>query len=116
MRICKNNFTNSLGKTVWIFVHFIFISLTTTNETIEEKCEELRKQIEELHREVEIERRKNERLQIEQRMKKDETVTATTNICSREPDVSGAFVIFIYFAKFSTIWLLIGYHCIVFMY
>ncbi|XP_055297106.1 cerebellar degeneration-related protein 2 isoform X2 [Sitodiplosis mosellana] len=61
-------------------------TLTTTNETLEEKCEELRKQIEELHREVEIERRKNERLQIEQRTKKDETVTAPTNICSRQPD------------------------------
>ena len=93
MQICKNNFTNSSGKTVCIIVQFLFISLTTTNETLEEKCEELRKQIEELHREVEIERRKNERLQIEQRTKKDETVTAPTNICSREPDVSSAFVI-----------------------
>lgn len=47
-------------------------SLTTTNETLEEKCEDLRKQIEDLNREVEIERRKNERLQMEQRTNKDE--------------------------------------------
>lgn len=69
----------------------MFHSLEKTNETLEEKCEELRKQIEELHREVEIERRKNERLQIEQRTKIDETVTAPTNICSTEPDVSVFF-------------------------
>lgn len=63
-------------------------SLTTTNESLEEKCEELRKQIEELHREVEIERRKNERLQLEQRTKNDDAVTAPANTSSREPDVS----------------------------
>lgn len=54
---------------------------------MEEKCEELRKQIEELHREVEIERRKNERLQLEQRTKKDEPITTPVNISLREPDV-----------------------------
>lgn len=48
----------------------------------------MRKQIEELNREVEIERRKNERLQIEQRNRKDETVTANTGIRSNDPDVS----------------------------
>lgn len=70
-----------------MFVCF-FLSLTTTNESLEEKCEEFRKQIEESHREVEIERRKNERLQLEQRKRKDEAVTTPTSICSREPDVS----------------------------
>lgn len=57
-------------------------SLTTNNESLEEKCEELRKQIEELNREVEIERRKNERLQVEQRIRKEESITAISSICS----------------------------------
>lgn len=66
-------------------------SLTTTNESLEEKLEDVRKQIEELNREVEIERRKNERLQIEQRTKREHEATnapAPSNTCSREPDVS----------------------------
>lgn len=54
------------------FFYVLIASLTTTNESLEEKCEDLRKQIEDLSREVEIERRKNERLQLEQRTNKDE--------------------------------------------
>lgn len=67
---------------------------------MEEKCEELRKQIEDLNREVEIERRKNERLQMEQRTKKDEmavviaaataaatTTASTKSRCSRDTNV-----------------------------
>lgn len=51
--------------------------------------EELRKQIDELNREVEIERRKNERLQVEQRNRKDESVSANRrSICSNDLDVS----------------------------
>lgn len=54
-------------------------SLTTTNESLEEKIEDLRKQLDELNREVEIERRKNERLLIEQRARKEELFVAATN-------------------------------------
>lgn len=54
-------------------------SLTATNESLEEKIEDLRKQLDELNREVEIERRKNERLQIEQRARKEELFAAVTN-------------------------------------
>lgn len=56
-----------------------FCSLTATNESLEEKIEDLRKQLDELNREVEIERRKNERLQIEQQTRKEELFVATTN-------------------------------------
>lgn len=71
------------------FNSFVF-SLTTANETFEEKCEDLRRQIDELNREVEIERRKNERLQLEQRTKYDElaAVSASTHPGSRESNVS----------------------------
>lgn len=75
--------------------------MTTTNESLEEKCEELRKQIDDLHREVEIERRKNERLQIEQRTRKDEAVTTPTSICSREPVVSEIIVIYLRFIVYK---------------
>lgn len=76
------------AKTFIDFLNLFHFSLTTTNESLEEKCEELRRQIEDLHREVEIERRKNERLQLEQRTKRDESVIAPANISSRKPDVS----------------------------
>lgn len=39
----------------------------------------MRKHLDELNREVEIERRKNERLQIEQRARKEELFAAVTN-------------------------------------
>lgn len=55
---------------------------------MEEKCEELRRQIDDLNREVEIERRKNERLQHEQRTRKEEAISAALNTISKEPDVS----------------------------
>lgn len=70
--------TLKLNNIVCVFLY----SLTTNNESLEEKCEELRKQIEELNREVEIERRKNERLQVEQRIRKEESITAISSICS----------------------------------
>lgn len=78
----------------------MIFSLTATNESLEEKCDDLRKQIEDLSREVEIERRKNERLQLEQRTNKDEmaVVMAAANAaaalpssnsrCSRDTNVS----------------------------
>lgn len=53
-----------------------YFSLTATNETLDEKCEELRKQFDELNREVEIERRKNERLQQEKRIHKEELLAS----------------------------------------
>lgn len=54
-------------------------SLTSTNEGLEEKIEDLRKQLDELNREIEIERRKNERLQLEQLTRKEELFAATVN-------------------------------------
>lgn len=75
------------AKTFIDFLNLFHFSLTTTNESLEEKCEELRRQIEDLHREVEIERRKNERLQLEQRTKKEESVTTPINMSSSQPDV-----------------------------
>lgn len=59
--------------------NLILCSLTTANESLEEKIEDLRKQLDELNREVEIERRKNERLLTEQRARKEEMFAATTN-------------------------------------
>lgn len=50
--------------------------MTATNESLEEKIEDLRKHLDELNREVEIERRKNERLQIEQINRKEELIVA----------------------------------------
>lgn len=72
-----NNFSTS----------FVY-STTATVEALEEKCEELRRQIDELNRELEIERRKNERLQHEQRARKEEAITATVHTFSKQPDVS----------------------------
>lgn len=43
---------------------------------MEEKCEDLRKQVEELNRQVDIERRKTERILQEQRTRRDEAQRA----------------------------------------
>lgn len=50
-------------------------SLIATNETLEEKGEELRRQVDDLNQKIEIERRKSERLLQEQRLKKDEAIS-----------------------------------------
>lgn len=67
-----------------------FYSLSNTNEILDEKCEDLRKQLEELNRQLEIERRKNERLVLEQqRTKKEESqklVTAQSTESSQNAD------------------------------
>lgn len=62
-------------------------SAAATVEALEEKCDEVRRQVDELNRELEIERRKNERLQHEQRTRKEEAITATIHTNSRQPDV-----------------------------
>lgn len=61
-------------------------SLTTANEVLEEKCEDLRKQVEELNRQVDIERRKTERILQEQRARRDEAQRATASLQTSAQD------------------------------
>lgn len=63
-----------------------FISLTATSEALEEKCEELRKQVDDLNQQVETERRKTERILQEQRTKtKDDASKISATVCLPSP-------------------------------
>lgn len=65
---------------------FLFFSSVSTNENLEEKLEELRKQLDDAKREVEIQKRKNERLQLEEHNRKEEQLAVAIKLKSEKSD------------------------------